>query len=271
MKNNELVVKNVSFCGAELLAVQEKETGRIYAGINSVLREIGFDEGQIRYRRDKWSEDKVLFKGVRKFLHPSIGGGKQETYCIDIKKLPLALAKLEITPKMEKEMPELTEKLEVYQDRCADVLADAFLPKAQAGGTGKNRASSEERYRIMDMNARSRMAQTYLRIGEIATLSPTYKNVIASKACEILAGEQIIPLPKVEQRKTYTAKDIGEMFGISANMVGRIKNQNDLKTEEYGEYRRDKSRHSAHECDTWVYFETVIPEFERILGRGEEE
>lgn len=72
--------------------------------------------------------DKVLNKGVQKFSHPSEQEGMQESYCIDIKKLPLALAKLEITPKMEKEMPELSDKLERYQEACADVLAEAFLP-----------------------------------------------------------------------------------------------------------------------------------------------
>lgn len=151
-----------------------------------------------------------------------------------------------------------------------DKLMDEYF-QLREDRQSKSKSSSEERYRIMDMNARSRMAQTYLKIGEISTLSPTYKNVIASKACEILAGEQIIPLPEVAQRKVYTAKDIGDMFGISANMIGRIANRHNLKTEDYGEYRRDKSKHSAHECDTWVYFETVIPEFARILGKGEEE
>ena len=56
----------------------------------------------------------------------------KEVWCIDIMKLPLAIAKLEITPKMEKEMPELAEKLETYQDECADVLAAAFLSQEQA-------------------------------------------------------------------------------------------------------------------------------------------
>ena len=126
---NNLTVKEVNFQGMELLAIQQLETGKVYAGINHILRGLGFDEGQIRYRRDKWLDDKALSKGVRKFLHPSKLGGNQESYCIDIIKLPLALAKLEITPKMERDMPELSEKLELYQDRCADVLAEAFIPK----------------------------------------------------------------------------------------------------------------------------------------------
>lgn len=125
---NDVVVKEVEFFGTELLAVKNVETGVIYAGINAILKDMGFDERQTEYRRNKWLSDKSLSKGVQKFSYPSENRGLQESYCINIKKLPLALAKLEITPKMEKEMPELSEKLEVYQDACADVLAAAFLP-----------------------------------------------------------------------------------------------------------------------------------------------
>lgn len=125
---NNLITKNVPFCGAELLAVQDKTTGIIYAGINSVLRELGFDEKQIEYRRDKWRVDKILNKGTLKFSGTLLGlpTGK-DTWCINIKKLPIALAKIEITPRLEKQMPELSEKLEQYQESCATVLAEAFI------------------------------------------------------------------------------------------------------------------------------------------------
>ena len=100
------------------------------------------------------------------------------------------------------------------------------------------------------------------------TLSETYKNVLVSKASEVLAGEQIIPLPAIEQRKTYSAGEIGNMFGVSSNKIGRIANQNDLKQPEYGEYRRDKSKYSSHECDTWVYFDSAVPVFASILKKS---
>lgn len=138
--------------------------------------------------------------------------------------------------------------------------------KAQIGQRDKG-----DKLHIMEMNARSRMAQTYLKLAQIETLSPTYKNVLASKASEVLAGEPVIPLPKIEHRKVYTAQDIGDIFGISANKVGRIANQHNLKTEENGEYRRDKSKHSAHECDVWVYFDTVIPKFKRLITKEKEQ
>lgn len=123
----ELVTKNVLFDGAEILAIQNRINGKIYAGINSVLRDFGFDERQIEYRRNKWCEDKVIRKGIQKFSYPSMNGGNQETYCIDIDKLPLALAKIEITPRMEREMKDLSARLEKYQDECAETLKNAFL------------------------------------------------------------------------------------------------------------------------------------------------
>lgn len=106
--------------------------------------------------------------------------------------------------------------------------------------------NADERLEIMKMNAQTRKAQTYLKLANVETLSSTYKNVLVSKACEVLAGEQIIPLPVVEQRKVYSAGELGEMLGVSANKIGRIANQNNLKVPEYGEYRRDKSKYSAH-------------------------
>jgi len=129
---NELMIKEVDFNGASLLAVQEQESNKILVGINYVLRGLGFKEDQVRYQRDKMMLDKVVSKGVQKFSHPSEQGGMQETYCINIKKLPIALAKINITPKIEKDMPYLADTLEIYQENCADILAKAFLPDIDA-------------------------------------------------------------------------------------------------------------------------------------------
>ena len=125
--NTALQVTNFNFYGDELIALKDNATGEIYTSINHVLKGIGFtDDEQIRRRRDKWIKDIVIGKGVTKFRHPS-DGGYQETYCISQHKLPLALAKINITPKLKQNKPELASKLELYQDKCADVLASVFL------------------------------------------------------------------------------------------------------------------------------------------------
>ncbi len=55
-----------------------------------------------------------------------------EVWCISQRKLPIALAKINITPKMKKEQPELSERLLTYQDKCADVLASVFIDNQTA-------------------------------------------------------------------------------------------------------------------------------------------
>lgn len=124
----ELEIKKVDFYDSELIGVQETSTGKVFTAINNVLKGIGFDDRQIEHQRNKWKEDEVVSKGVQKFSYPS-EGGTQEAYCIDIMKLPLALAKINITPKIKKENPRLAEMLELYQDKCAEVLAKSFFRK----------------------------------------------------------------------------------------------------------------------------------------------
>lgn len=145
-------------------------------------------------------------------------------------------------------------------------VTSEVLPSIRKTGSYAAPKSKDERLHVMEMNARSRMAQTYLKLANVDTLSDTYKTVLVSKASEVLAGEPILPLPVSKHDKVYSAKEIGEIFGISANKVGRIANEHNLKIPEYGEYRRDKSQYSAKEVDTWVYFETAIAEFGKILG-----
>lgn len=70
--------------------------------------------------------------GVQNFITHDDLGRLQDSFCISIRKLPLALAKINITPKMKREQPELTSKLELYQDKCADVLASVFLDNKSA-------------------------------------------------------------------------------------------------------------------------------------------
>ena len=124
----KLEIKKVDFYDSELIGVQEAATGKVFTAINNVLKGIGFDDRQIEHQRNKWKEDEAVSKGVQKFSYPS-EGGTQEAYCIDIMKLPLALAKINITPKIKKENPRLAEMLELYQDKCAEVLAKSFFRK----------------------------------------------------------------------------------------------------------------------------------------------
>ena len=131
-----LQVTDFNFYGDNLIALKDNATSEIYTAINSVLKGIGFiDKDQIRKRRDKWINDPVIYKGISIFNIPTSEGvtkkdtpmNNQAVYCISQHKLPIALAKINITPKMKQTQPELASKLELYQDKCADVLASVFI------------------------------------------------------------------------------------------------------------------------------------------------
>ena len=126
-------------------------------------------------------------------------------------------------------------------------------------------AIQSKRLEVMERNARTRAANLLFKIAERTNI-PEYKAVCNAKAAEMVAGEMILPLP-VAERKTYSATEIGAMFGVSANKIGKLANEHKLKTPEYGKLFYSKSEHSVKEVETWRYYDTVIPVFEKIFGR----
>lgn len=114
------------------------------------------------------------------------------------------------------------------------------------------------------LNARTRMANMYLKLANIDTVSKEYKNILVAKSAEVLSGQPLLPLPKSEQ-KTYSAGDIGKMFGVSAQKVGIVAKANGMKTEEYGEWYHDKSPYSNKEVDAFRYNDKAIEKFRSLL------
>jgi len=128
--NAALQVTNFDFYGDSLIAIRDNATGEIYTAINHILRNLGFTERQVRHNREKWINDVIVSKGCQNFVIPDESGAIQNTICISNRKLPIALTKINITPKMKRDQPELTSKLELYQDKCADVLASVLDHKS---------------------------------------------------------------------------------------------------------------------------------------------
>ncbi|WP_375576381.1 ORF6N domain-containing protein [Paracidovorax oryzae] len=89
-------------------------------------------------------------------------------------------------------------------------------------------------------------------VAQFPSLSEDSRRVVFAKVINPVAGVEVLALPRVEQ-KHYQAGEVGDMLGISGAMVGRIANQNGLKTEEHGYFRLDKSAHSAKQVETFVY------------------
>lgn len=112
-------------------------------------------------------------------------------------------------------------------------------------------------------NIRIRKANLLYKVSKDCKIE-SYREVLQSHIAAMLTGEQLLPLPK-SLRRTYSAKEVGDMLNISANRVGHLTNANGLKTEEFGEWVWDKSRYSAHECRTFRYYIEVVARLKQLL------
>ena len=82
-------------------------------------------------------------------------------------------------------------------------------------------------------------------------LGEAAKQTIFAKLVNAAAGQDVIPLPVVENLLSATA--VGAKFKVSANAIGKLANAHGLKIEAYGEYAMDKSQHSEKQMPSFRY------------------
>lgn len=145
------------------------------------------------------------------------------------------------------------------------------LPALRKTGEYKmRRADDETRKKLADAkvrNAQSRQAALWMKMAELIGSSEVHKQICAAYASKALEGEMVLPLPAVE--KTYTAREVGDKYGVSANRIGKLANRHGLKTEEYGLLVMDKAKGSCKEVESWRYNERGVQAIGELLRAGD--
>ena len=113
--------------------------------------------------------------------------------------------------------------------------------------------AADVRAKAMLLNAKSRMLAAASKAVSNFNLSPVALETLGITMIEEYAGVKTGYRPPVE--KTYTATELGQMFGVSANMIGRIAKEHGLKTEQYGITVLDKDRNSDKQVPCFRYNE----------------
>ena len=219
---SKLEVKEVDFVGDGLIAVKNKENGKIYAGVSLVCKGIGFTKDQKDRQVKNVQSDEVLKLGCVKF-DAGVIDRNNEVLAIELDYLPLWLAKISLTPKMKKDQPEVVKKLVNYQLKAKDVLAEAFVHKESKptciedvliSSLQEMKAMRQEINSVKEETAATREEITGLR--EAVTLNPnqwrkdtaTLINKIANK----LGGFQHIEPIRKEAYKLLNAT-----YGVDIN------------------------------------------------------
>lgn len=139
------------------------------------------------------------------------------------------------------------------------------VEKKKANDTLKTQIQ-QERARAMLLNAQYRMLKLLMDKPEMQKLSPVAVEALQIKAVESITGAGLGDyLPQVS--KTYSATEVGNAFGVSAQKVGKIANDYGLKTDEYGITVMDKSRYSSKEVTKFRYNEKGKAKIREILGK----
>ena len=145
-------------------------------------------------------------------------------------------------------------------------VTSEVLPAIRKHGTYIPAQSDQTALDIQLLNARTMNANVYVNLLQhVDTKSESYKAILMACAANTAAGQLVLPLPKAEFGKTYSATDIGRILGISRNKVGRIANEHGLKSDGFGEWYHDVAA-NGKECDNFRYNDAAIEKFREILG-----
>ncbi len=133
--------------------------------------------------------------------------------------------------------------------------------KAKALESTDESLAKRLRAEAMDRNSRTRQAQLISKFAD--KVSPVAHDLLLVHATELMLQKQIEYKPEI--RPTYSATEIGKKLGISANKVGKLANANNLKNDRFGLTVLSKSKYSAKQLSTFVYYEEVVPVLRKIL------
>lgn len=154
------------------------------------------------------------------------------------------------------------------------------LLKALRKGEIKLIKSSNEQMELLEIkkkNAEARERNAKVREAKfLLEVVDKYKNVLAEQsvelitinAIEIINGKDTLSRPKLQEGNYYTATQIGKELGISSKRIGKMANDNNLKTDEYGMFVLDKSRYSEHQAPTFRYNQKGKEKLKEIFEGG---
>lgn len=220
--------KSINFYEDTLLGIKD-ETGKVWLAIAHTCKELGFNERRVRQQGEKIRTDKVLSKGIRKFGLPT-EGGIQDTFCIEEKFVPLWLAKIILTGKMEKDIPDVVNKLEKYQLEAADVLHKAFYETEEQKSAFNDRMGLEGQ--IADLKTEIKdLKENVQTLIDNSTINMKQQkelyNLAKERICGLLGGK------KSKEYKMYSKLYFQNLWGDIKRKFDCSGSYHDLNPKDY--------------------------------------
>ena len=141
-----------------------------------------------------------------------------------------------------------------------NLVAENSAAKFKTPDVAPPEVLAQARAKTMLMNARTRQAKLWKTLADEST--GTYREICKVYAANILAGKEVLPLPK-SPKKTMTATELGEATGLTAMNVGLLANKYNLKTTAFGQWVYDTLK-NGRQVESFRYYESAIPVIKEI-------
>lgn len=170
----------------------------------------------------------------------TIKGGKSGTWASELVAMKYAGW---ISPRYEVQIYQIAQALKAGELAKAVNLSGSKSAKSALDDMRHAKAvemqlSNVDRFRSMFPNLGERANQAFAA----ALLNP-------------VIGMDAIPLPRIDE-KFYTTTELADELETTSAMLGRLANQNNMKQNEYGEYRLSKSQYSDKQVEQWYWNES---------------
>ena len=259
-KSNQVSTITVPFHGDNLLLVPFN--GEPYVPMKPVVEGMG-----LTWKAQHEKLQGIKFsKGMAEITIPS-AGGNQLMSCLALRKLPAWL--YSVNP--NKVAPEIKDKVIQYQEECDEVLwqywTNGSVTKesvAKAAKPTREHASKSYLPEFRKAKAMKMSMEAMDLCLKYTNLSPESKQTCVAMVVNDIAGFEAIPLPRIEEHY-HTAKEVGDMLGCSANKIGKVANQHNLKTEQYGKFFLDKSPFSSKQVEAFRYNANGVSALKHII------
>ena len=141
-------------------------------------------------------------------------------------------------------------------------IANDVVPSIRRTGNYITKPSEEDK-KAKDRELDIRSAELLKSMIGMCPMSDETKAVFLHDAYRFLTGKECLGMLPEATEARYTATELCQMFGVSANKIGRIAKKYGIQSKkgepsEYGRWICDKSRYSSHECMTFVYNDKAL-------------
>lgn len=149
----------------------------------------------------------------------------------------------------------LVDKLEDMQTIQLPTQSNSGLPEYRRAKAEQLKAQALEK----NIASARELMSMFPRLGDAAN------QVIVATLVNPLLGHEVVPLPVLEEHYS-TAGEVAGKLGCTANKIGRLANKHNLKTEQYGKFFLDKSKHSDKQVEAFRYNQAGIDALRHLIN-----